>query len=269
MPGIFLSYRRSDSQSIADRLYDRLLQEFSAAMVFRDIDSIPLGADFRRVIEDTVTQADVFLVIVGPTWVNATDENGNRRLDDPDDFVRIEIETALKRPSITVVPITVANAPMPKASELPRGLCEFAYRQGTSVRHDPDFHRDVARLIFGIRKLCGSASSAVHPLTEGVSDDFVEVLKYRAEGVVNYILDQQTAALSDACSQSRREIERRYQKVIENFRKLHEQYLKALRAGKAQLAHETIENLHQLIEKCRHKKRDDGPPPMLREAGWD
>jgi hypothetical protein len=143
---IFISYRRNDSRHISDRIYDRLVASFRQETVFKDVDSIPLGADFRRVLEEYVGKCDLFIAIIGTRWLDILDDIGRRRLDDQNDFVRIEIETALQR-NIPIVPILVDQARMPKVAELPTGLRELAYRNATHVRPDPDFHRDMERVI--------------------------------------------------------------------------------------------------------------------------
>src|SRR5262245_46730469 len=101
---LFISYRRDDSAGHAGRVYDRLEREFGRDRLVMDVDSIPLGANFLKVIGEEVAKCDVLLAIIGPGWLDARDEKGIRRLDNPDDFVRIEIATALKR-AIPVIPI--------------------------------------------------------------------------------------------------------------------------------------------------------------------
>jgi ABC-type iron transport system FetAB ATPase subunit len=95
MPSIFISYRRSDSQDVAGRIYDRLAQHFGKEAIFKDVDDIPGGEDFRIFLQTTLQQCKVVLAIIGPDWVNALDEQGRRRLDNPADWVRVEIEEAL------------------------------------------------------------------------------------------------------------------------------------------------------------------------------
>jgi len=152
MPIIFLSYRRTDSPDVTGRIYDRLVARFSAKQVFKDVDSIPLGVSFRRHIEQVLTRAGVVLVIIGPGWLGASDEQGRRRLDDPNDFVRLEVETAL-RGGIPVIPILVSNASMPRAGDLPPALEPLVARNGMAVRPDPDFNNDIGRLIAGLDNL--------------------------------------------------------------------------------------------------------------------
>ena len=145
---LFISYRRSDSQDVAGRLYDRLSRHFGAEHVFKDVDSIPLGVDFRRYVGDQVGRCDALLAIIGPGWLGAENDQG-RRLDDPRDMVRVEVASALKR-DIPVVPILIGNASLPDERALPDELRELGYRNGIPLRPDPDFHSDVDRLIEGL-----------------------------------------------------------------------------------------------------------------------
>lgn len=145
---LFISYRRSDSQDVAGRLYDRLSRHFGGEHVFKDVDSIPLGVDFRRYVGDQVGRCDALLAIIGPGWLDAENDQG-RRLDDPRDMVRVEVAAALKR-DIPVVPILIGNASLPDEHALPDELRELGYRNGIPLRPDPDFHSDVDRLIEGL-----------------------------------------------------------------------------------------------------------------------
>jgi hypothetical protein len=144
---IFLSYRREDSAHVVGRIYDRLVQQFGKEQVFKDVDSIPLGVDFRKHLAQVVGSCDVLLAVIGMNW-HAKD--GKTRLDDPKDFVRIELETALQR-DIPVIPVLVRGAQIPEESNLPPTLATLAYRNGIAVRSDPDFHRDMDRLIEGVQ----------------------------------------------------------------------------------------------------------------------
>jgi hypothetical protein len=147
IPGhIFISYRRSDSADIVGRIYDRLVQEFGRNAIFKDVDSIPLGIDFKGYLDRTLSECNVLLTIIGDRWLDARDADGKRRLEDPDDFVRIEIESALEQ-GIAVIPLLVRGAQMPEEENLPAELKKLVYRNGISIRPDPDFHRDMDRLI--------------------------------------------------------------------------------------------------------------------------
>lgn len=146
---IFLSYRREDSADVTGRIYDRLVQHYGVDNIFKDVDSIPLGVDFRDHLEKVVSECDVLVAIIGKKWLDMKNSSGNRRINDPRDFVRIEIESALKR-RIPVIPVLVQNAIMPLETDLPSGLKELSYRNGIQVRPDPDFHNDMDRLIKGL-----------------------------------------------------------------------------------------------------------------------
>jgi SH3-like domain-containing protein len=156
MPRIFISYRRTDSSAVTGRIYDRLVNALGERSVFKDVDDIPPGADFRKVLENEVGRADVLLVIIGRQWASVTDEQGQKRLYDPNDFVRIEIETSLNRENILTVPVLVDNATMPDADQLPNSLQDLRYRNAVPVRNDPDFNRDIARLINHLKNISES-----------------------------------------------------------------------------------------------------------------
>ncbi len=146
-PAIFISYRRDDSSDVTGRIYDRLIQRFGKHSVFKDVDNIPLGVDFREHLADSVGRCDVLLTIIGRQWLSG--DLGQRRLDDARDFVRIEIEAALQR-KIPVIPVLVQAAPVPRPDDLPETLKSLVFRHGMPVRTDPDFHQDMDRLIRGI-----------------------------------------------------------------------------------------------------------------------
>jgi hypothetical protein len=116
-----------------------------------DVDDIPLGVDFTKYIDEKVGQCEVLLAVIGRDWLSVTDANGNRRLDQPGDFVRIELESALTR-NIPVVPLLVRRASTPKAADLPESIRELAKRNGMPVRADPDFRSDCDRLIKGLEQ---------------------------------------------------------------------------------------------------------------------
>lgn len=148
-PRIFISYRRADSADITGRIYDRLAGHFGESAIFKDVDSIPPGVDFKEHLEKAVGKCKVFLAVIGERWLEATDSLQNNRLQDPRDFVRIELEAALDR-KILVVPLLVRGASMPEEENLPPSLRKLVYRNAISVRSDPDFHRDMDRLIAAI-----------------------------------------------------------------------------------------------------------------------
>jgi eukaryotic-like serine/threonine-protein kinase len=163
LPGIFISYRRTDNPDAVGRIYDRLASEFGKARVFKDVDSIPIGQDFRSHLNDIVGNCAVVLAIIGPKWMDIRSETGQRRLDDPDDFVRIELEAALAR-NVPVVPVMVGHAAMPATGQLPASLATLAFRQSIDVRPDPDFHHDATRLVSALRAIIDPNAPQVEPL---------------------------------------------------------------------------------------------------------
>jgi hypothetical protein len=150
MSSVFLCYRREDSGGFAGRIQDQLVRDLGADVLFMDVDNIPLGSNFVKVLRDEVAKCDVLLAVIGQNWLDSRDERGGRRLDNPHDFVRIEIETALKR-DIPVVPILLDGVRVPKADDLPEELGELSLRNGIDVRL-ASFHSDVSRLIEGLKK---------------------------------------------------------------------------------------------------------------------
>lgn len=142
---VFLSYRREDSQDVTGRIFDRLGAHFGRDHVFMDIDTIPVGVDFRDHLQHWVSSCDVVVVVIGEDWVS-------QRLADPMDFVRVEVEAALSR-VIPVIPVLVGRAAMPEASQLPDAMQPLAFRNATAVRSGRDFHDHVTRLINGIERV--------------------------------------------------------------------------------------------------------------------
>ena len=152
MSKIFISYRRDDSADITGRIYDRLTDQFGQEAVFMDADSIPFGVDFPVKLDEQVAKCEVFLTVIGQVWMEKRGSKGKSRLNDPIDFVRIEIESALKR-QIPVIPVLVGGATIPTAKQLSDSIKALYYRQGIEVRRDPDFHRDMDRLIEYLKKI--------------------------------------------------------------------------------------------------------------------
>jgi formylglycine-generating enzyme required for sulfatase activity len=172
MPKIFISYRREDSEHIAGRIHDRLISHFGRDAIFMDIDNIPFGVDFRKHLAEAVSQCDVLLAVIGDSWLQLRFKRGpkrkQRRLEDPADFVRIEIEAALAR-GIPVVPVLVGEALMPAQERLPESLKELAFRHAAEVRSGRDFHDHVDRLVRGIEHLSvqvRSDSASMSPQSE-------------------------------------------------------------------------------------------------------
>ena len=142
---VFICYRRDDSAGHAGRVWDRLEKEFGSDLLFMDVDAIPLGKNFVKVIREAVSKCDVLLAVIGPKWLTLRDKQRQRRIDDENDYVRIEISTALHR-DIAVIPLLLDGAKMPKANQLPSDLHELTFRSALEVRHS-SFQSDMDRLV--------------------------------------------------------------------------------------------------------------------------
>lgn len=162
MTGIFINYRRGDARSEAGRLFDWLSQYFGREQVFMDVSgSIEPGLEFDKVIEKAVSSCEVLIVVIGQEWLRRVDEKGKRRLDDPNDFVRMEISAALKR-NIRVIPVLVEGADMPEEGDLPEDLKRLCKRQALEIS-DNRWEFDTQQLVKVLEKAgvkrAGSSSS--------------------------------------------------------------------------------------------------------------
>jgi hypothetical protein len=141
----YFIYRRADTADVAGRLYDRFSDKFGAENIFKDVDSIAPGEDFRKSVQQEISYSDVVLVLIGPAWLS-------ERLSDPADFVRMEIECALEL-NKTIVPILVSGAPMPSRQQLPESISAITSYNAANLRRDPDFRIDADRLIAALESL--------------------------------------------------------------------------------------------------------------------
>ena len=158
MGGIFISYRREDSSPWAGRIYERLAREFPREQILMDVDAIEPGLDFVKVLDEQVQGCDALLVIIGPKWASAQNEDGVRRLDDPDDFVAIEVGSALKH-DVRVIPALVEGARMPRADELPTELKPLSRRNAVMLTHN-GFGADTQNLIGVLKRILQRATVA-------------------------------------------------------------------------------------------------------------
>jgi hypothetical protein len=131
---VFINYRRGDTSGEARALFNELVGMRGKDSVFMDVDAIALGRDFREVVRERIETCDLVLALIGEEWLTAANSAGKRRLDDPNDFVRLEIASALKR-DIPVIPVLVQGAPMPTPEQLPEEIRDFAYRNGFELSH--------------------------------------------------------------------------------------------------------------------------------------
>jgi hypothetical protein len=156
---VFISYRRDDSAATCGRIYDRLVMRYGREAVFKDVDSIPLAVDFRQYVDSVMAQCTATLVVIGPQWLNIRGTSGVRRLDDPNDPVRLEAEAGLQR-RLAVIPVLVQGARMPDSESLPPSIRELAMLNGIAVRYDPDFDHDMGKLIAALDRLIAPRTNA-------------------------------------------------------------------------------------------------------------
>jgi TIR domain-containing protein len=153
MSRIFISYRRGDTSAYAGRIYDRLSERYGDGQVFMDVDAIEPGADFVEYIEDAVGSCDVLIAVIGRDWSTATNPDGGRRLEDPEDFVRLEVAAGLER-DVRVIPVLVEGTAMPASTELPGTLAKLARRNALEIS-DSRWRHDIGLLIETIDKVLG------------------------------------------------------------------------------------------------------------------
>ncbi|NWF68367.1 MAG: SUMF1/EgtB/PvdO family nonheme iron enzyme [Chloroflexi bacterium] len=159
MPRVFICYRRDDSGGYVNFLYKLLCQHFSPQEIFRDLRTIEPGEDFVEAIESAIGECEVLLAVIGRQWLTIADSHGNQRLEDPHDYVRLEIASALQR-NIRVIPVLVGRASMPTANELPDDLKRLARRHAVELT-DRHFETDVTELANAIRSALGKATETL------------------------------------------------------------------------------------------------------------
>jgi hypothetical protein len=157
-PQVFISYRRQETAGHAGRLYDAMSARFGEPHVFVDVDLAP-GIDFVERITEAVGSCHVLLVVMGPQWATVPDDHGLPRIADPDDYVRLEVETALGRPDVTVIPVLVAGAEMPDPDDLPEGVRGLARRNALELS-DMRWRYDVGRLNATLDQLLADTPAA-------------------------------------------------------------------------------------------------------------
>jgi hypothetical protein len=155
--GVFISYRRSDAGPYARLLKVQLGHRLRGTPVFMDLDSIEAGADFAEAIRAGVDSCRILLALIGAKWLRVSDEEGRRRLDDPDDYVRFEIRTALKRP-VRVIPVLVDGATMPRRRQLPDDLANLTRLNALQMSYDR-YEYDESRLVTIIQKILAAESA--------------------------------------------------------------------------------------------------------------
>jgi len=219
MPNVFISYRRDDSAYAANSIKEKLEDAFGASSVFFDIDKIPIGVDFREHINSAVAKCDMLLVLIGDRWIEQDAGTGARRLDDPADFVRLEIEAAIKR-EIPLIPVLIGKASMPAEDSLPAPLRELAFRNAAEVRSGRDQAHHLKQLIKGLQQLADSQTrkspigkqsdksrkkkrpvkQKPHPTPEPTSKSSSAKKTYNPELLVNVLESIKSGLLSLVCA---------------------------------------------------------------------
>src|SRR5580693_3054760 len=146
MPKIAISYRRADSEAMTGRIFDRLIAHYGKEAIFRDIDDIPPGIDFRVHINETLLKTHILLAIVGPQWLGMSSHGSADRIHEESDPVRVEVETALRR-RVPLIPVLIGSTKMPSSDLLPPSLKDFAFRNAVKVDTGQDFDYHMDRLI--------------------------------------------------------------------------------------------------------------------------
>jgi uracil-DNA glycosylase family 4 len=198
MSRIFINYRRQDSEGYVGRLYDTLAQHFARTDIFMDVDNIKPGADFITVLEEAVAGCDVFLAVIGPIWSTISDDQGKRRLENWNDFVRIELASALKQGKL-VIPVLVGRAQMPSPTDLPDDLVPLVRRNAIEISHQR-FTYDVERLANVIKEVFGDRTAATTPVVTSASNPQKEALFKAARAD---LVDATTSPLYAVRSQNR------------------------------------------------------------------
>jgi len=180
---IFISYRRGDDPGNTGRLFDHLQQAFGPEQLFMYVDSIAPGLDFVRVLEEQVGQCDVLLAMIGPRWFDALDQHGSRRIDDPNDFVRIEIESALKQDK-RVIPVLVGETRMPRLEDLPEAIRPLARRNAVRMTHER-FRADAHSLIRALQQALDEAEALRQARVEAARRAQTEAERRREEEAAN------------------------------------------------------------------------------------
>ncbi len=184
MIGIFVSYRREDSSGYAGRLFDSLHPHLGRDRIYMDVVTNEPGIDFVKTIEAALKACRVLIVLIGKKWVNLTDASGRRRLDDPDDFVRLEVAAAIKR-GARIIPVLVEGATMPNASQLPPELKRLTRFQALEIS-DSRWDHDLGRLVEILKKI-GKRPRALPLMAGFVLTAIVLVLGlYQVENLSNH-----------------------------------------------------------------------------------
>lgn len=260
MAKIFISYRREDTEYPAQSIYEKIVARFGRDSVVFDVDTIPIGFDFRDYLNQEVSKCDVLLAVIGDRWLDIL----KQRLNEPKDFVRIEIQAALER-DIPVVPVLVKNASVPSVTDLPPELSELAYKQATEVRAGSDYQNHLRRLISGLDNLITGQPSP---------KDSTQAEKKRAENERRRKKELEQKLREE----NQKKVEKENQRLAEEKRKLDEKQKRIEAARRKEETSNRIEaetkrkvelernRKEKEIKRLREPKTDKSKHPQKRNA---
>jgi hypothetical protein len=225
---IFINYRRGDDPGNTGRLFDRLQDEFEPEQLFLDVDNIAPGLDFVGVLNERVGECDILLAVIGRQWLNAANAAGDRRLDDPDDFVRIEIESALAQGK-RVVPVLVGEAQMPRPEDLPESLQPIARRNAVRLTHER-FRADTQGLVKALQQALAEMEESRLARAKAEAARQTEERRRAAEA--------EAARLAQEAERKRQEDERARERAMAELRRSQEAEAARLAEEKARAAAE-------------------------------
>jgi len=189
MLNVFLSYRREDSAGYTGRLNDRFVERWGEARVFFDLDTIAPGEDFVEAIDRTLAQCEVMILVIGPRWLTATEPDGRRRIDEPADYHRIEVERALQR-GIRIIPALVGGARMPGEAQLPEALKKLARRNAVEIS-DKRFRYDADQLSDEVDRILEKAQAAAQAQARDDAARLEEARRAEAQEKARRAADEQ------------------------------------------------------------------------------
>ncbi len=189
--GVFIGYRRDDTQGSAGRLYDRLAEHYGPGRVFRDVDSLQPGADFAEKVQEAIDNSGATLIVIGRDWESMTDESGRRRLENTNDYVRIEVETALAQDDHLLIPVLVDGATVPRTERLPTSIQPLCSLNAFEIR-DGRFDNDVEALIgtLGLRPQLSVMVKQNRPAVLGLAVVFAVAVALGARLLIDRGLDR-------------------------------------------------------------------------------
>ncbi|MGC2122269.1 MAG: TIR domain-containing protein [Xanthobacteraceae bacterium] len=260
---IFINYRRGDDPGHTGRLFDRLQDVFDPGQLFLDVDNIAPGLDFVRVLDERVAECDVVLAVIGKGWIDARDPAGARRLDDPDDFVRIEIVSALGQDK-RVIPVLVGEAQMPRPDELPDALKPLARRNAVRLTHER-FRADVQGLIKALQQALAEIDESRQRQAEAEAAQRAEAERLQQEAAAARRTAEEERTRGAEMEARQRASEEHRRREAENAQRVEEEERKRLAEIEAQ--QRASEERRRKEAETRKRADDERALAAARHAG--